>query len=249
MVFRVLFLNLTVKNIERIILLASSNSEYRDALGKLMTKELIINLLQSKARDFLLGKTDTLANNNQLAFAIEYIRKNQDRQLTVEEVAEKAHMSKSTFYRYFKRHTGITPNEFILSEKIKEQHNVKVRAIEFSLLQRSAAHLASKVDVDEAFMVGKLAVQEALKGVTDRFIGIKRESSNPYKASFPLLPLDIVANAERKVPLEWILPHGAGLTNDYVEYALPLIQGDNPRELENGLPRFPKLKKQLVPKK
>jgi len=107
-------------NIERIIMLASSNSEYRDALGKLMTKELIINLLQSKARDFLLEKTDSLAGNNQLAFAIEYIRKNQDRQLTVEEVAEKAHMSKSTFYRYFKRHTGSTPNEFILSEKIKQ---------------------------------------------------------------------------------------------------------------------------------
>lgn len=108
------------KNIERIILLASSNTEYRDVLGKLMTKELIINLLQSKARDFLLEKTDALAGNNQLAFAIEYIRKNQNRQLTVEEVAEKAHMSKSTFYRYFKRHTGITPNEFILSEKIKQ---------------------------------------------------------------------------------------------------------------------------------
>lgn len=108
------------KNIERIILMASSNSEYRDVLGKLMTKELIINLLQSKARDFLLEKTDILLGNNPLAFAIDYIRKNYYKQLTVDEVAEKAYMSKSTFYRYFKRHTGITPNEFILSEKIKQ---------------------------------------------------------------------------------------------------------------------------------
>ena len=108
------------KNIERIILLASSNSEYRDALGKLMTKELIINLLQSKARDFLLEKTDSLAGNNQLAFAIDYIRKNNHKVLSVDEVAQKAHMSKSTFYRYFKRQMGITPNEFILQGKIKQ---------------------------------------------------------------------------------------------------------------------------------
>lgn len=55
-----------------------------------------------------------------MAFAIDYIRKNHDRQLTFEEIAKKAHMSKSSFYRYFKRHTGSTPNEFILSEKIKQ---------------------------------------------------------------------------------------------------------------------------------
>lgn len=108
------------KNIERIILLASSNSEYRDALGKLMTKELIINLLQSKARNFLLEKTDSLVGNNQLAFAIDYIRKNNHKVLSIDEVAQKAHMSKSTFYRYFKNQMGLTPNEFILQGKIKQ---------------------------------------------------------------------------------------------------------------------------------
>ena len=108
------------KNIERIILLASSNSEYRDALGKLMTKELIINLLQSKARNFLLEKTDSLVGNNQLAFAIDYIRKNNHKVLSIDEVAQKAPMSKSTFYRYFKNQMGLTPNEFILQGKIKQ---------------------------------------------------------------------------------------------------------------------------------
>ncbi len=108
------------KNIERIILLASSNNQYREALGKLMTKELIINLLQSKARNLLLKETNSLASNNQLAFAIEYIRKNQHKSLSVDEVADKAYMSKSTFHRHFKREIGITPNEFILSEKIKK---------------------------------------------------------------------------------------------------------------------------------
>lgn len=108
------------KNIERIILLASSNNQYREALGKLMTKELIINLLQSKARNLLLRETNSLASNNQLAFAINYIRNNQHKVLTVDEVADKAYMSRSTFHRHFKREVGITPNEFILSEKIKK---------------------------------------------------------------------------------------------------------------------------------
>lgn len=108
------------KNIERIILLASSNNQYREALGKLMTKELIINLLQSKARNLLLKETNSLASNNQLAFAINYIRDNQHKSLTVDEIADKAYMSKSTFHRHFKREIGITPNEFILSEKIKK---------------------------------------------------------------------------------------------------------------------------------
>jgi len=85
-----------------------------------MTKELIINLLQSKARDFLLEKTDSLVGNNQLAFAIDYIRKNNHKVLSIDEVAQKAHMSKSTFYRYFKNQMGLTPNEFILQGKIKQ---------------------------------------------------------------------------------------------------------------------------------
>ncbi len=108
------------KNIEKIILLASSNSEYRETLSKLTTKELIISLLQSKARNLLLAKTHSLSGNNQLAFAIEYIRKNSDKNLSVEEIADKAYMSKSTFHRHFKREIGVTPSEFILMEKIKK---------------------------------------------------------------------------------------------------------------------------------
>ncbi|NLN32152.1 MAG: helix-turn-helix domain-containing protein [Flavobacteriaceae bacterium] len=105
--------------IEKIILLASSNSQYKETLSKLTTKELIIHLLQSQARNVLLKETSSLLNVNQLAYAIDYIRKNSDKVLSVEEVAEKAYMSKSTFHRHFKREVGITPSEFILNEKIK----------------------------------------------------------------------------------------------------------------------------------
>ncbi|MGI6787567.1 MAG: 6-phosphofructokinase [Acholeplasmataceae bacterium] len=137
----------------------------------------------------------------------------------------------------------------ILADQVKEKLNVKVRAIEFSLMQRCAAHLASKVDVREAFHAGVKGVREALKGTTDKMIGFKRLSSTPYKMKYVLVPLSVTANTERKVPLEWILPDNTGLTKDFVEYALPLIQGEDKAPLENGLPRFAKLKKIRVPKK
>lgn len=137
----------------------------------------------------------------------------------------------------------------ILADKIKERINVKVRSIEFSLLQRSAAHLASKVDVKEAFMAGVKAVRAAVRGTTDKMVGFERVSSNPYKIKYKLVPLSKAANTEKKVPAEWILPNGQGLTQDFVDYALPLIQGDFKAPLEDGLPRFAKLKKVFVEKK
>lgn len=131
----------------------------------------------------------------------------------------------------------------VLTEQIQKDLNIKVRAIEFSLMQRSAAHLASRVDIDEAFNAGKLAVEAALNGESGKMVGFKRLSSSPYKIDYILVPLAEAANHERKVPLEWILPNGKGLTREFVEYALPLIQGDAGLEYEDGLPRFAKLKK------
>jgi 6-phosphofructokinase 1 len=136
-----------------------------------------------------------------------------------------------------------------LANQIKNKFGVKTRAIEFSLLQRAAAHIASQTDINEAFKVGQLAVKKAVNGSTDKFVGIVRVPGEKYKVKFPLLPLHIVANAERKVPLEWILPDNKGLTQDFIDYALPLIQGETKLEKENGLPRFAKLKKVLVEKK
>lgn len=136
-----------------------------------------------------------------------------------------------------------------LAQELQNRIDVKVRAIEFSLIQRSAAHLASKVDVTEAFNAGKKAVQAAVRGTTDKMVGFKRVSSDPYKIKYVLLPLKLAANTEQKVPLEWILPHGKGLAQEFVDYALPLIQGDDKAKLEDGLPRFAQLKKIRVPKK
>jgi 6-phosphofructokinase 1 len=146
-------------------------------------------------------------------------------------------------------HAQLGGTAAILAEQIKEKLNVKVRSIEFSLLQRSAAHLASKVDVREAYMAGVKAVRAAVKGTTDKMVGFERVSSNPYKIKYKLVPLAKAANTEKKVPAEWILPNGKGLTQDFVDYALPLIQGDDKAPLVDGLPRFAKLKKVFVTKK
>ncbi len=136
-----------------------------------------------------------------------------------------------------------------LVSELGNRFNVKLRAIEFSLMQRSAAHLASKVDVTEAYNAGRKAVQAAVSGVTDKMIGFKRVSSNPYKIKYVRIPLQKAANEEQKVPLHWIKEDNTGLTQEYIDYALPLIQGDEKAKLEDGLPRFAKLKKIRVQKK
>lgn len=135
----------------------------------------------------------------------------------------------------------------MLADMVKNELGVKVRAIEFSLLQRCAAHLASKVDVDEAFASGAYAVQAALAGETDKMVILSRDySAKEYTCRPALMDVALAANTEKKIPAEWILPAGQGLTQDYVDYALPLIQGDSKAPLEDGLPRFAHLKKVLA---
>ena len=135
----------------------------------------------------------------------------------------------------------------MLADLVKEKLGVKVRAIEFSLLQRCAAHLASKVDVEEAFASGAYAVKAAIEGETDKMVILKRDySAEGYKCEPALMDVALAANTEKKIPLEWILPAGKGLSQEYVDYALPLIQGDSKAPLEDGLPRFAHLKKVLV---
>lgn len=135
----------------------------------------------------------------------------------------------------------------ILGNLVKEKLGVKVRSIEFSLMQRCGAHLASKVDVEEAFNAGAEAVKAAVAGETDRMVCFERDmSSGSYKCKYKLLPLELAANTEKTVPADWIINNGTGLSKDFIDYALPLIQGDAKAPLEDGLPRFARLKKVLV---
>ncbi len=131
-----------------------------------------------------------------------------------------------------------------LASLVKTELNVKVRPIELSLMQRCGAHLASKIDVEEAFAAGEFAVKSAVSGETDKMVIFERDNSASEYTSKPvLMPLELAANTEKTVPLDWITEDGTGISEEFVKYALPLIQGDAKAPLEEGLPRFARLKK------
>ena len=131
-----------------------------------------------------------------------------------------------------------------LAAVVGKEFGVKVRPIEVSLLQRCAAHLASQTDIDEAFLAGKSAVEYAISGGTGKMVGFTREiKDGVYHCGIIYEPLTICANTEKKIPRDWINEDGTYVTQEFIDYVLPLIQGENKRKLENGLPRFAKLKK------
>ncbi len=136
-----------------------------------------------------------------------------------------------------------------LANIIKEKTGFKTRGIELSLMQRCGAHLASKTDVEETFEAGRQAVKAAVAGETDKMVCYERKDGGKYEIEYKLLPLELAANTEKKVPLEWITDNGTGISDEYVKYALPLIQGEAKAPLEDSLPRFARLKKVLVEKK
>ncbi len=137
----------------------------------------------------------------------------------------------------------------ILANLIKEKTGFKTRGVELSLMQRCAAHCASKTDIEETFEAGKQAVRAAVNGETDKMVCYARKDGDVYECEYKLLPLELAANTEKTVPLEWIINNGTGISEEFVKYALPLIQGECDMLKEDGLPRFARLKKVLIEKK
>lgn len=136
----------------------------------------------------------------------------------------------------------------LLANVVKERTGAKVRGIELSLLQRCGAHVASATDIAEACQAGKTAVEAAVSGVTDKMVAFEctRTAEGGYHCDTKLLDLSAVANYEKKVPVEWINARGNNISDEFIRYALPLIQGETGMVKENGLPRFARLKKVLA---
>ena len=134
----------------------------------------------------------------------------------------------------------------MLADAVKLETGAKVRGIELSLLQRCGSHTASKTDIDEAFLAGKAAVEAAVSGITDKMVAFRCTREGGYTCQTSLEPLEIVANAEKKVPREWINAVGNGVEQPFIDYVLPLIQGEPDAPRNNSLPRFAKLKKVLA---
>ena len=134
-----------------------------------------------------------------------------------------------------------------LADVVKREIGGKVRGIELSLLQRCGAHLASYTDIEESFMAGKAAVENAVAGITDKMVAFERIIDNDrYVCKTKLLPLSEVANTEKKVPREWINAEGNNVTQPFIDYVLPLIQGEPQLPKCDSLPRFAKLKKVIA---
>ena len=140
-------------------------------------------------------------------------------------------------------HAQLGGTASILAGLVSEKLKIKVRPIEFSLLQRCGAHIASGTDIEEAFMAGRMAVRNACNGVTDKMVIFERKDTKEYQIDYKLVDLALAANTEKKVPESWILPNHKGLTKDFYDYALPLIQGEANQPKEDSLPRFAKLNK------
>ena len=113
----------------------------------------------------------------------------------------------------------------------------KTRSIEFSTLQRSASHMASRTDIDEAFMVGGAAVKAADEGDTGKMVVIDRVSDDPYMSTAGIYDVHRIANNEKLVPREWVNKEGDYVTEDFIDYVKPLIQGDYSPFMVNGLPQ------------
>ena len=135
----------------------------------------------------------------------------------------------------------------MLAEIVKEKTGAKVRGIELSLLQRCGAHLASMTDVNEAFTAGKTALEAAVAGETGKMVAFEREMvDGKYNCKYILLPLTSVANYEKKVPLEWITPEKNNVTQEFIDYVLPLLEGEANVPKEHSMPRYARLKKVLA---
>jgi 6-phosphofructokinase len=116
-------------------------------------------------------------------------------------------------------------------------------------LQRSARHLASEVDLQQAYAVGEAAVMSAINGEKSKMMTIVRKSNKPYKWSIESTDLSNVANNEKMMPRKFITSNGYGITKACKEYMDPLIKGEAYPPYKDGLPVFCELKNKLVPKR
>ncbi len=134
-------------------------------------------------------------------------------------------------------HKQLSGTAKYLSILVSEKIGCKARAIELSTLQRCAGHLTSRVDITEAYQVGGYAVKAAADGATGKMVILKRTSEDPYISATDLYDIHKIANIEKKVPLDWILPNGAGITDKFINYMRPLIQAELTPIMISGQPR------------
>ena len=123
-------------------------------------------------------------------------------------------------------HKMLSGTSDFMAKIVKTELGVKTRAIEINTLQRAAAHLQSKTDIDEAFNIGFLGVKAGIEGETGVMMYFDRVSDAPYLSIIRKCDINLVANIEKEIPRGWISEDGFGVNEKFIEYAKPLIMGE-----------------------
>ena len=141
---------------------------------------------------------------------------------------------------------GVAPT---LANLIKDRLGHKYHYAIADYLMRAARHIASATDIEQAYAVGRAAVEYAMAGKSGVMVTIERESDDPYRWSLGEAPLDQVANVEKMMPADFISEDGFHITPACRRYLAPLIAGEDYPPYAGGLPQYATLKNLAVEKK
>lgn len=126
----------------------------------------------------------------------------------------------------------------VLKQMVSEEIGCKVRSVELNVLQRAAAHCASKTDIEESFLLGRFGVQLAMEENTGVMASAVRASDEPYELRYEAADIREIANYEKKIPTEWLSEDGTDVKEVMYRYLRPLIQGENEVNYVDGMPDF-----------
>lgn len=135
-------------------------------------------------------------------------------------------------------HKMLTGSGKYLENLVKERLGVKVRSVELNVCQRCSSSMLSKTDQKEAIASGAYGVKAALNGASGKMVAFERLDGDDYQIDYVLKDVNVICNQEKCVPITWITADGSDVTEDFIRYARPLIQGEVTVPTEDGVPKF-----------
>lgn len=161
-------------------------------------------------------------------------------------ISEGIHDNTSTFICEYSNDVGtdtfghkmLTGSGKYLENLVKERLGVKVRSVELNVCQRCSSSMLSKTDQKEAIASGAYGVKAALNGASGKMVAFERLDGDDYQIDYVLKDVNVICNQEKCVPATWITADGSDVTEDFIRYARPLIQGEVTVPTEYGVPKF-----------
>ena len=161
-------------------------------------------------------------------------------------ISEGIHDNTSTFICEYSNDVGtdtfghkmLTGSGKYLENLVKERLGVKVRSVELNVCQRCSSSMLSKTDQKEAIASGAYGVKAALNGASGKMVAFERLDGDDYQIDYVLKDVNVICNQEKCVPATWITADGSDVTEDFIRYARPLIQGEVTAPTEDGVPKF-----------